>query len=367
MSDEGGAAGFPSSAAPLASPEGTERYRMTGSTRSWRLLVPVFALLLAGVGFVAFAVGMTSTPSSTTLAASSTVPGHPELGTGWTSVAGFRSGGAGGMQITITAINGSNLTLQTTDGWTRTIDASGATITRAGQTISVADLKVGDTITFRESRQSNGSYKITSIAVVLPSVSGTVTAVGASSVTVRLADGSSKTIQVAGSTVYEQAGKTVSKSAVATGVRIVAEGTTDSAGTFTAATVQIQPATITGTVKSKTSTTIVVTTADGSTVTVDVNSSTTYRIRGQSSASLSNVAVGDRIAVSGTYGSNGSITATTVVAGSNSQPGFGAGMGGFGGGMGHGFGRGMGGFGDLPAPGSSTTPGASAAPNSSGI
>ena len=47
-----------------------------------------------------------------------------------------------------------------------------------------ASLAVGDTITFRETRQTDGTYKITTIQVVLPTASGTVTAVASGSVTI---------------------------------------------------------------------------------------------------------------------------------------------------------------------------------------
>ena len=310
---------------------------MTVSHARWRLLVPIGALLLAGVASVAFALGAASSGSPSALAAQgTTIPGHPELGPGWTAPSGFR-GTVGQVAITIEKIDGSNLSLQTTDGWTRTIDATGATITQGGKTIALTDLKVGDQISFRESRQSDGTYKITTIEVLLPTASGTVTALGADSVTITQSDGSSKTLTLAGSTTYSQAGTTVSKAALVVGDRISAEGTVDSAGNFTATSVTITPASVQGTVASKTATTIVVTTTAGKTVTVDVSSATKYSVRGVSSATLANVAVGDRIVATGTLNADGSLTATAVQAAPNDQPGFG-GMPGFGGHGGGGFG-----------------------------
>ena len=76
------------------------------------------------------------------------------------------------------------------------------------------------------------------------------------------------------------------------GARILARGTVDSSGNFTATAVNIQPALVLGTVASKTSSTIVVTTAAGKTVTVNVSSSTKYSVRGVASATLDSVAVG---------------------------------------------------------------------------
>ncbi len=233
---------------------------MTESPRNWRRLIPIAALTLAAVAAVAFAFGMASRPTSA-LAADPSASPSAASGT-WTGPHGFR-----GMHmdafgdITIKAIDGTKLSLQTADGWTRTIDASGATVTKGGQTISIGDLKVGDQITFRETRQSDGSYKITAIDVVLPHVAGTVA--------------------------------------------------------------------------SKTSNSIVVTTVDGKTVTVKVSSSTKYFVPGQTNPTLANVAVGDRIVAEGTLNSDGSLTATAVTAGPVKS--------GFGGMRGH-----MGGFGGGP-------------------
>ena len=86
----------------------------------------------------------------------------------------FKLGGF--RDITISAIDGSNLSLKTDDGWTRTIAVgSSTTISKGGQTIAVGDLKVGDQIVFGESKATDGSYTITAIKVVLPVVGGQVT------------------------------------------------------------------------------------------------------------------------------------------------------------------------------------------------
>ncbi|MGA2513922.1 MAG: DUF5666 domain-containing protein [Candidatus Limnocylindrales bacterium] len=316
---------------------------MTTSRSRWLLLALVGALVLAGVASVAFAIGATSGGSPAAVAAQPTmIPGHPELGPGW-SAPGTLRGPAGGVAITITItkIDGSKLSLQTTDGWTRTIDATGATITKGGQTIALSDLQVGDQISFREARQSDGSYKITTIQVLLPGASGTVTAVGSGSVTITQPGGASRTLTLTAATTYSEAGATVSRSALVVGARISARGTVDSAGNFTATAVTIAPSSVSGTVAGKTASTIVVTTAAGKTVTVDVSSTTRYAVRGVSAATLADVAVGDRISASGTLNADGSLNATSVTAAPNGQPGFG-GIGGPGVGPGGAYGRGRG-------------------------
>lgn len=95
-----------------------------------------------------------------------------------------------------------------------------------------------------------------------------------------------------------------------------------------------------GTVASKTATTIVVTTTAGKPLTVDVSTTTKYSVRGVASATLSNIAVGDRIAVLGTLNADGSLNATQVVSG----------VGGFAPGLNPGFGRGRGRYQPSPAP-----------------
>ena len=318
--------------------------------RRW-VLASVAALLFAGVASVAFSLGATSGGLGVQAAQPTTIPGHPDLGPGWYAPSTIR-GGAGQVDIAITKIDGSKLSLQTTDGWTRTIDATGATVTKAGKTIALTDLNVGDLINFREARQTDGSYKITTIQVLVPMASGTVSSVGATSVTIKQFDGSSRTLTLTGSTTYSLGGATVSKSALVTGVRISASGTVNSAGDFTATAVTIAPSGVSGTVASKTASAIVVKTAAGKSVTVGVSSTTKYSVRGVASATLADVAVGYRISAQGALNADGSLSASAVQAAPNDQPGFGGGTGP------GGFGRG--GFGGRHGPSSSPSSGPSA-------
>jgi hypothetical protein len=158
---------------------------------------------------------------------------------------------------------------------------------------------------------------------VAPTVSGTVTTVTADSVTITQPNGQTRTLTLTGSTTYSLSGRSADQSALVAGVRIVARGSVDSSGNFTATAVAIQPSVVQGVVASKTATTITVTTAAGRSVTVNVSSSTKYTVRGVASANLDSVAVGYRIAAQGTLNSDGSLNATLVQAGPNVQPGFG--------------------------------------------
>lgn len=150
-------------------------------------------------------------------------------------------GGPGGFGVgfggvTITAINGSNISLKTDDGWTRTITAtSDTTITRAGTTITVSDLKVGDEISFRQQRQDDGTYTITEIRLVIPTVVGEVTKVDGSTITITRRDGTTQVIKVDASTTYRIAGVTNPTIAdIKVGDVVVAQGTQNADGSLQA-------------------------------------------------------------------------------------------------------------------------------------
>lgn len=152
---------------------------------------------------------------------------------------GFGRGDFGFGGITITAINGSNLSLKTADGWTRTIAVTADTaLTRAGKTIAAGDLKVGDQVGFRQDRQTDGSYTITAINVVLPGIGGKVTKVDGSTITVEQRDGTSATIHVSADTTYRIAGDdTPALSDIKVEDIVIASGTQRADGSLDAETV----------------------------------------------------------------------------------------------------------------------------------
>ena len=142
---------------------------------------------------------------------------------------GFGLGGFGrfgARDITITAINGSDLSLKTDDGWTRTISVtSTTTITKGGATITVSDLAVGDQIAFAQDRATDGTYTVTAIKVILPTTGGQVTAIDGNTITVTQPGGTTATIHVDGNTKYQVNGAAGALSDIKVGSFIVAEGT----------------------------------------------------------------------------------------------------------------------------------------------
>ena len=145
--------------------------------------------------------------------------------------------------ITVTGINGSDLSLKTDDGWTRTITVTGSTtLTKGGNAIALGDIKAGDRIRFRETRNADGSFSIQAVEVVLPSVVGKVTAKTADSITVQSLGGSSVTIHVNGSTAYRVAGKAnAGLGDIAVGDVVGAQGEKRADGSLDATTVRAAP------------------------------------------------------------------------------------------------------------------------------
>ena len=237
-----------------------------------------------------------------------------------------RGGGPGFGQISIASINGSNLGLKTDDGWTRTIAVTADTkITKGGATIALGDLKVGDAIRFRETRNADGSYAINAIQVVVPQVAGTVTAVTADGFTLTSRKNTKWTITVNGTTSYVVGGAVGSKSEVTVGATVGVAGTQTGDSALTAITVRVEPARVVGKVTAKTADTITVERVGGGTATIHVGSGTTYKIRGDSTPSLSDIGVGTIVGAQGRQRADGSLDATIVQAGPKAGKWFGGG------------------------------------------
>jgi hypothetical protein len=227
-----------------------------GRTRAARVGIVAGAAFLFVVGAVA-AMGASPSPSTgtdpvapaaTTAPGSSAAPDTTKPGGDRRGFGGFGRGDFGVLggfgrfgfrDITITAINGSDLSLKTQDGWTRTITVtSNTTITKGGATITVGDLAVGDQIVFAQDRATDGTYTVTAIKVVLPSVVGEVTAISGNTITVTQPGGTTATIHVDGDTMYTVNGAAGSLSDVKVGSFIGAEGTQRSDGSLDAAAVR---------------------------------------------------------------------------------------------------------------------------------
>lgn len=234
-------------------PEPEVRFQETvNRTNRLRIGAAVGAVL---VGVFGVAVAMAASPSPTAAPGASvpsdqkapTASGAPFLGRGF-GMWGFggRGGGLDGLgggsvagPITVSAISGSSVTLKTADGWTRTITVDSSTqITRAGNAAKLGDLKVGDEIRLGQTRGTDGTYTVSALEIVLPAVSGEVTAKSGNTITVKRSDGTTQTIHVDASTTYSVGGKTTAGLAdVTVGMRIVAQGTQRADGSLDAVAV----------------------------------------------------------------------------------------------------------------------------------
>jgi hypothetical protein len=316
---------------PSSQPEGAAFVQTMRLPQWWRIgVVGVSGLILLVTAALTFgaspapSIGSSQTPSTDVPlgidgwlpTAGLTDPVGPlALGPGKGFERGDRFGRFGG--ITITAIDGSNLSLKTVDGWTRTITVTSSTkITKGDQTLALPDLKVGDSIGFRQTRKDDGTYTIDAIAVLIPQVGGEVTAVTANGFTLNSRDGTSWTITVNGSTAYKLGNADGSKSDVKVGSDVVVSGEKGASDmSLTAQTVHVRVPVVFGQVTAKTASTITIKRLDGTSQTIHVGSGTSYKVRGVDNAGLSDIAVGSAIVAQGSQRADGSIDATTVASG----------------------------------------------------
>jgi Domain of unknown function (DUF5666) len=227
-----------------------------------------------------------------------------------------RFGAHGFREITITAISGSDITLGTPDGWRRTITiASSVKLTKGGQDIAVSDLAVGDQVRFRQVRNDDGSYTVTAVAVVVPSIKGTVSDLTTTGFKVTTRDGSVWTIAVNGSTTYSYGQGSGTLADVKDGGAVRVQGTVTADNQMTATNVRVAGDRAVGTVTAKAADTITIQRRDGTSLTIHVDGDTTYRVAGIENADLDDVAVGMAIGVTGRARSDGSIEADGVAAG----------------------------------------------------
>jgi len=171
------------------------------------------------------------------------LPGKPFPGGLGHRGVGFASGG------TITAINGSTLTLRTLQG-TQTVTTSGSTqYSKARQTIAFSDLKVGDVVRVlpaagaaKPASPGTGTVAAARIVVVEPTFVGRVESVDGDTVNLVGRNGQSLTVTLTDSTKYYNGAQTADRSAITAGTRIAAMGSQDTPSHLTADVVTVLPA-----------------------------------------------------------------------------------------------------------------------------
>ena len=162
-------------------------------------------------------------------------------------------------EITISAISGSNVTLTTDDGWTRTVAITDdVELTKGGQDIAVSDLAVGDQVRFAQTRNDDGTYTVTAVAVVVPHVSGTVSELSDSGFKVTTRDGSVWTITTDGSTTYQYGAADGTRADLANGAVVLVQGESTGDNALRALGVRVAADRVVGTVTATTADTITV-------------------------------------------------------------------------------------------------------------
>jgi Domain of unknown function (DUF5666) len=217
-----------------------------------------------------------------------------------------------GGEIRITAISGSRLSLETVDGWTRTITVGPDTrITKAGEAIALGDLAVGDQIRFTQQRADDGSFTIVAVRVPTAKARGEVTANTASTLTLQGRRGQTQAIRLTPETVFRLGSQPGTRADAKVGMDVVVHGTEDGT-TFTALAVDIELPHVQGVVTEKSGSSVTIKRRDGTSVVIHIGSDTNIKVRGKDTATVADITVGDRVGASGTQRSDGSIDAQEV-------------------------------------------------------
>jgi hypothetical protein len=142
-----------------------------------------------------------------------------------------------------------------------------------------------------------------------------ITAVSGSSVSLKTADGWTRTIAVTSSTTITKGNDTIAVSDLKVGDEVRLAQTKNADGTYTVTAIRVVLPRVAGTVTAKSGTTLTVLEQDGTSTTVHTGSGTTYQVPGVTNPDLDDITVGMRVAATGTERSDGSLDATAVAAG----------------------------------------------------
>jgi Domain of unknown function (DUF5666) len=288
----------------------------TGAPSRRRIGLVVAGAVLLAAAAAATSMAASPTPSGSVNGSLNVVLGGDPALDGPLGFDGGRFGRHAFGNITITAISGNDVTLGTPDGWRRTITVTDTmNLTKGGQDIAVSDLKVGDSVRFRQVRNDDGTYTVTDLAVVVPTIRGQASAVTSSGFKVTTRDGSVWTVTVNGSTEYSYGQGDGTLADVKDGTTVVVSGTTTGENAITALGIRVAADRAVGTVSAKTADSITIKQRDGTSLMIHVDADTTYRVAGTEDAKLSDITVDMAIGVTGRARSDGSIDADAVVAG----------------------------------------------------
>jgi hypothetical protein len=139
----------------------------------------------------------------------------------------------------VSAIDGSTLTLVTPDGWSRTVDTTGIPITRGGEEITTADLRVGDRVRVGQRRSDDGTWQVTRLRVALTIARGTVAAVSGDGFEVTTPEDGTLTVRVSEATTWVLGCRVDPAAPLEVGARVVVRGVGAADGSLDATVVAV--------------------------------------------------------------------------------------------------------------------------------
>lgn len=149
--------------------------------------------------------------------------------------------GSGRGSVEVVANDGTSLTLQTQDGWSRTIDTTGVVLTSGETTIATTDISVGDKVRIAQTRNADGSYTVTGIQLLPAQVTGAVAAVSTDGFTLTDADGTTVSVRVSATTTWRIRGDTTpGLSDLTAGTSVVVTGDAQDDGSIDATSVSVR-------------------------------------------------------------------------------------------------------------------------------
>lgn len=140
----------------------------------------------------------------------------------------------------------------------------------------------------------------------------TITAISGSSVSLKTADGWTRTIAIASDTALAKGGATITLSDLKVGDEVRFQQTRGTDGSFTITKLNVVLPHVGGIATAVSGSTITVTERDGTSATINVTSATTYEIGRTTGKALADVKVGMFVGAVGTLNADGSLTATAV-------------------------------------------------------
>ncbi|HVC79982.1 MAG TPA: DUF5666 domain-containing protein [Chloroflexota bacterium] len=233
-----------------------------------------------------------------------------------------------GQVWTVTSVSGPIIAARARNGITFTITTtSTTTFKEAGSTVALSAVQANEHIRVLGTRnQAAKTIQATSVVIVLPNVTGVVTAVNGSTLTLTGRNAVRYTINL-GSAKIEQAGQAATAQAITVGSLLTAQGPMGADGTFTALRVVIRLPQFAGTIAAVNGMSFTLRTAQGKTFSITPASTAVY-VTGKRGAAPTTATtaptftVGEHVRVQGSLSADGTtLTALRIrIAPSAAQP-----------------------------------------------